>query len=364
MNRDVALTWSYLHILNKRRYDALDEVFGGLEKALPLIGMPLLRELGQSEETARKTLLRYEEYDADAYYRTLESKGIRFLTIDDAEYPAQLRRTSDPPVFLYAMGDLSVLARPCIAVVGTREMSPYGKRVAFEHVPAYVTAGMTTVSGLALGIDTCVAEQTLRDAGKTVAVLGHGFATIYPPSNAKLARAIVDAGGLLLTEFPYDYPADLRTFPARNRIIAGLSLATVVLEAPADSGALHTADFAFEDGRPVFAVPGSVYDKNYEGCHKLIATDRARLVTMPDEVLRELGVIKSLRPREIPAYEPQTDDERTTYDMLTSLPQTVDDLVQRTGLSSPRLGVALTMMELAAGASAWNTSAAPARACA
>lgn len=346
MVSDAALAWSYIHVLTKKRYDALVEVFGGLEQALPLLGMPMLRELGLSEEASRNALLRYEDFNAHSYRALLEAEQIRFITIEDPAYPPMLGRTSDPPIFLYIKGDLSIVDQPCIGLVGTREMTPYGQRVAYHFTEEFVRAGMVTVSGLADGIDTAIAKETLRSGGKSVGVLGHGFAIMFPASNMRLSEEIVHKGGLLLTEFPYDYGSSKLTFPARNRIIAGLSLGTVVLEAPADSGAIITAEFALEENREVFAVPGPVFEPTYEGCHALIAAGRARLVSTPQEVLREIGIIA---PSEegLFTYEPQNDDERAVYGVLSTMPQPIDDLVERTGLPAGQIGVALTMMELA-----------------
>lgn len=345
MVSDAALAWSYMQALNKQRYDALTEVFGGLESALSVAGEPMLRELGMREEPARTALLRLESFDAVAYRALLDRNGIRFLTLEDPEYPAMLGRTADPPPFLYAIGDLRILNQPCIGLVGTRDMTDYGKRVTQVFTEGLVKAGMVTVSGLAAGIDTEVAKETLRSGGRTVGVFGHGFSIVFPAGNKKLAREIVDAGGLLLTEFAFDISPNEHTFPARNRIISGLSLGTAVLEAPLRSGALITAEFALEDGRDVFAVPGHVFDATYEGCHALIASGRARLVSAPEEILGELGVIAPSGEGRI-AYEPQGPDEAAVYGALTTMPQSVDGLVEKTGLQASGIGVALTMMEL------------------
>jgi DNA processing protein len=345
---DIALAWSWMQVLNKRRYDAICDVFGGLEKALELVGEPMLRELGMTEVGARAALLRLDDFDAERERRRMEQDGIRFLTIEDADYPSRLGHCGDPPIFLYAKGDMSILDQPCVGIVGTRGMTAYGERATEHFIPAFVRAEMTTVSGLAEGVDTVVAKETLRAGGKTAAVLGHGFGMMFPASNRKLAEEIVASGGLLLTEFAYDIHAGPMTFPARNRIVAGLSLGVVVTEAPLKSGALITADLALEDGRDVFAVPGPIFEETYAGCHMLIASGRAKLVGDPADVLGELGVIaREGAPADRPAYQPANDDEKAVYDILTSLPQPVDDIVERTGLPPPRVGVALTMMELA-----------------
>jgi DNA processing protein len=290
--------------------------------------------------------MRLEEFDPEEHERELKKRSIRFLCIEDDDYPAKLREIADPPPFLYSRGDLFILEESCIALVGKREMSLYGQRVVEEFVPPFVQAGFVTVSGLALGIDAAVAEETLRAGGKTVAVLGNGLASVFPASNARLADKIVDGGGLILSEFPLDTKPDKFTFPSRNRIIAGLSLGTVVLEAGEGSGALITADLALDYGREVFAVPGQIFDPNYVGCHQILSRGQAKLVTSAATVLQELGVVTPEAGKKS-LFEPEYREEQVLWKALTTMPQTVDDLVGRTGLAPAAAGSTLTMMELA-----------------
>ncbi len=346
--QEAALLWSHLNVLTKDRYDAILEVFGSLEDAAKHVDETLLRGLGCREDTIRTVLLRLDEYDNGTAARELALSGCRLISLTDAEYPRHLREIGDPPVFLYVRGDLSILAHPCIALVGTRQMSPYGRRVAQEFTSAFIGAGMVTVSGLASGIDSAVAEESLRLGGKTVAVLGHGLGMIYPASNEKLARRIVDGGGLLMSEFFLSMEPGKFTFPARNRVIAALCAATVVLEAPEDSGAIITADLAFDYSRDVFAVPGQIFDERYAGCHRLISTGRARLAASPGDVLRELGVVAPLAS--VSDYDPKSEDESKLLAALSGMPQPVDDLVEKTGIDPGRVAAALTMMELGGGA--------------
>jgi DNA processing protein len=344
MERSAALTWSSLHVLNKRRYDAVQKVYGSLEAALPHVGEEFLCGLGCREETVREALMRLEEFDPAQYEQELQKFAIQFLTIDDAEYPELLKQTSDPPVFLYALGDLALLKHPCVALVGTRGMSPYGRRVVGAIVPELVAAGVVTVSGLAKGIDAEVARETLHSGGKTVAVLGHGLKQIYPPCNRPLAKEILQEGGLLITECALGVPPEIHGFPARNRIIAGVSLATAVLEAPEGSGALHTAAFALEEGRDLFVVPGQIFDAHYEGCHRLLASGQAALLSKATQILEGIGVVA---PAAVPAdYSSDDPTERAIWEVITSLPQDMDALLERTKLSAPVLSAALTMMEL------------------
>lgn len=343
-----AYFWSSLHILTKQRYEALQEVFGDLGSARKYLSADMLKGMGCREETVRDVLDRKDDFNPDAYTRKLQKHGITFLTIDNETYPAKLRTLPDPPVFLYTRGDITVLQQPCISMVGTRAMSPYGKRVTQLFTERFVEAGMVTVSGLATGIDGEVAEETLRRGGKTVAVLGTGFPSIYPPSHTKLAESIVKAGGLLLTEFPLGYSGGQFTFPARNRIIAALGLGTIVLEAPEGSGALQTAEHALDLGLEVFAVPGQILDENYTGCNTLISSGQAHLALHPDDVLQTLKIIAPAANRS--SYAPQNPDEELLMRLLTTLPQPADDLVLKAKLPAGRVGATLTMLELSGAA--------------
>ncbi len=346
MTEDSALTWWWLNVLNRRRFDALSHLFGDLDTALEALDFEMLRQMGVRELYAQQTMKRLEVFDPPKVRHRMSVLGVSLCSIEDEVYPAQLREIADPPIFLSWIGDISILEHPCIAVVGTRRMSPYGRRVVETFVPAFARSSLVTVSGLALGIDAAVAKDTMEAGGKTVAALGHGLSTIYPKANERLAAKIVANGGLLLSEFPLDVQPDTYTFPARNRIIAGLSLGTLVAEAPASSGAIITAELALEYGRDVFAVPGPIFDEHAVGCHKLIADGHARLVTIPTDVLRELGIIASPdSPR--PLFTAASPEQQSVYDALSGMPQTMDDLVPRTKLDAPRVGTALTMMELA-----------------
>ncbi|MDD5469865.1 MAG: DNA-processing protein DprA [Candidatus Peribacteraceae bacterium] len=349
MNAETALTWSWLNVLTKKRYDALKGAFGSLEDALQHMGPELLRSLGCREETVLSALNRLEEFEPDAYAAQLQKRGILFTSLEEDAYPAQLREIADPPVFLYYKGSIKILRQPCIALVGTRDISAYGKRVTEAIVPELVRAGVTTVSGLAMGIDAQVARDTLAANGQTVAVLAHGLAGVYPRGNAKLAQEIVANGGALLSEFPMDAMPDKYAFVARNRVIAGLALGTVVLEAGEGSGALITAGLALEYGREVFAVPGQIFDPHYAGCNLLASRGQAKLLTATADILHECGIVQP-EPTEHPAYVPQHAVEETVYSTLTTMPQSVPDLVTQAGIEAASINAVLTLLELSGAA--------------
>lgn len=342
-----ALRWSWMNVLTMKRVEMLRTRFKDLDAALEHVSLEMLRELGCREDTSMLAMNRLEEFDPEAYAGILRKRDIRFLSFEDEEYPPSLREISDAPIFLYAMGDLGVLNQPCLGMVGTREMSEYGKRVVGMLVPDIIRAGMVTVSGLAFGIDAEVAKETVATGGRTVAVLGHGLGMIYPKQNERLAEEIVQKGGLILSEFPLDTRPDKYTFPARNRIIAGLSLGTVVVEAALESGSLITAELALEYGREVFAVPGQIFDSHYAGCHQLIARGHAKLVTSASEILTDIGIVSSAQGgAPVQSYTPETPEEEQILKILTTMPMVLDDLAEKTELPPSALSATLTMLEI------------------
>lgn len=348
MTLENALRWSWMNVLSAKRVQMLQDRFGDLDTALGHIGVDLLREMGCKEETAILAMNRLEEFDIAGYARLLRTRDITFLSLEDEHYPEALRTIADPPVFLYASGDLTVLRHPCVAIVGSRKMSEEGRRVVEHLTGPLVAAGCTTVSGLAYGVDAEVAKETLRHQGRTVAVLGQGLGHIYPKAHEKLAADIVKAGGLILSEFPMDCRADKFTFPARNRIIAGASLVTVVVEAAEESGSLITAELALEYGREVCAVPGSVFDPQHAGCHKIIASGQAKLVTNAADILQEIGMHHAAAAGAPPAssFTPENAEEASVHGALTAMPVPLDDLVVKAKLNAAVVSAVLTILEI------------------
>lgn len=339
-----SLLWSSLQVLNRERFEALIKVFGTLDDAAMHIDGELLCGLGCRAATVTNALQRLDKYDPDEEEALFAASGATLIAFSDPQYPDRLRDLPDAPVFLYARGDIALLPQPGIALVGTRRMSSYGRRVTSEYTKAVTRAGMVTVSGLARGVDSVVAQETMDAHGKTIAVLGQGLSTL-PSLSKEFADRIVSAGGLILSEFPLRYAADLFTFPMRNRIIAGLSIATVVLEAPESSGALITAKLAFDYGREVFAVPGTVFDSNYAGCHLLIQKNQARLTSTPSDLLPELGIVPA-DDADISSYAAETAEEKSLLDALNRMPQSVDVLTEKTQLEPGGIIAMLTIFEL------------------
>jgi DNA processing protein len=266
-----------------------------------------------------------------------------------ADYPPLLTDTANAPLVLYVRGAAARLLSAQLAMVGSRRPTPAGRRIAFEFAASLARAGLTITSGLALGIDRASHEGALS-TGCTLAVMGTGLDTVYPPENRALAERIVTGGGALLGEFPPGTPAHAANFPRRNRLISGLSLGTLVIEAAQRSGSLITARLAGEQGREVFAVPGAITNPVARGCHALIRQG-ARLVEEPAEVLAELNIPYSNQAvtnlvGPVASTPVLDNDHKILLDALGFEPTSLDSLVERTGLSSQSLASMLLMLEL------------------
>lgn len=282
------------------------------------------------------------DFDADAYRRRLRERGFDFVSRPDDPFPPLLRAIHDPPpgLFLRGAADASILARPAVAIVGARSCSPYGAAVARTLGRELAAAGLVVVSGLARGIDGEAHRGALEGNGDTVAVLGCGVDRVYPASHRDLARRIVERG-LVVSEYaPGVEPAPWR-FPARNRIIAGLARATVVVEAREASGALITADLALDEGREVFAVPGEITSSLSAGSNALLRLGATPLTSAAD-VLETFG----LEPAPPVVAELDEEAERL-LGRIRDGPSTADELARATGLGADRLGVLLSELELA-----------------
>lgn len=271
------------------RIKKLFDYFGGFEG----VWKATTSELSQfklPENVLGNLKIAQRELDPEEYFLSLEKAGIKTLTIFEDDYPLSLREIHGAPMIIYYKGvlDTSVLEN-CFGVVGTRKPTGYGRVVTEKLTRELVEAGLTIVSGLARGVDTVAHIATIEAGGKTLAVLGGGLFKIFPSENIRLAEKIASGFGAILTEFPPDYPHLAGNFPARNRIIAGLSKGILVTEAAEDSGSLITARLAIEQGREVFAVPGPITSSMSEGTSVLLK-DGAKLVSSVDDILAELGM--------------------------------------------------------------------------
>ncbi|MGM0593163.1 MAG: DNA-processing protein DprA [Pseudomonadota bacterium] len=280
------------------------------------------------------------------------------IPLHDERYPPQLKVLHDAPPLLFLRGDPGQLHNPQLAIVGSRNPSVVGRETAHDFARTLAAAGLNITSGLAQGIDTASHEGALDGGGQTLAVFGTGPDRVYPARNRELAHAIVEAGGALISEYPPGTEVRANNFPRRNRIISGLSLGTLVVEAALRSGSLITARYATEQGREVFAIPGSIHNPLARGCHRLIRQG-AKLVETAQDILEELTpqLHAALAATEVPAEAAQEQDTssaasepdgdyRRLLDCLEQAPSSVDQLVQRSGLTADAVSSMLLMLEL------------------
>jgi DNA processing protein len=312
----------------------------------PRIGAVTFHEaLGHfgSAQAACAELATISAAQAEREQERLGRLGGQFIVWGDARYPAALAALPDAPPLLSAIGDLALLARPTIAIVGAREASLAGQRFAAETAEALGAAGFVIASGLARGIDAAAHEAALPTG--TVAVLAGGIDQVYPPQNARQHERIA-AEGLLLSESRVGTPPVARAFPRRNRIVSGLSAGVVVIEAAARSGSLITAHRAAEQGREVFVVPGSPFDPRYEGSNNLIR-DGAILTRGVNDILGVLGLSHSApQPIGKPRQKHRDSDTAKVVEALGSTPTAVDELVRRCQVSAATVAEVLLMLEL------------------
>lgn len=280
-----------------------------------------------------------------------EEDGRHIITISDASYPELLKEIPNPPLVLFVLGDLSLLKSSQLAIVGSRNPTPVGVEVASDFASMLVQAGLVITSGLAMGIDAASHWGAIKSSGKTIAVMGTGLNCIYPSRHTKLAEKIVATGGVLLSEFPLNVGADAWHFPLRNRIISGLSIGTLVVEATIRSGSLITARLAGEQGREVFAIPGAIYNPASRGCHYLIRQG-AKLVEQATDILEELPNFTAAKQEQASAgkamrIKNKLDCEhKKLLDCMGFEITTIDILAARINLPVLRINIMLLELEL------------------
>lgn len=325
------------------RFKLLTDFFGSAQAAWEAppdawlsVGIP-------QKAVAQFTQVR-EQVDLEKVMEKAAENGVKILTWVDADYPRRLKEIDQSPPVLFLKGSINVEDDWSVAVVGTRRVTPYGRQVADEIGRFLAQNGITVVSGLARGVDAIAHQAALQAGGRTFAVLGSGVDVIYPPEHRKLAAEVARQGALI-SDYPLGTQPDGVNFPPRNRIISGLSLATVVVEAGEKSGALITAEFAVEQGRDVFAVPGSILAAQSQGTNRLIEQGARPLLKMSE-------ILEALKLDQIPAKQqarklaPVSGDEQRLLSHISSEPVHIDQLCELTGLPITDVSATLTMMEL------------------
>jgi len=277
--------------------------------------------------------------------RTVEKIGARLITWEEEEYPANLKNIYDPPPLLYILGSLRPPDQVAVAVVGSRYPTTYGRAAAERISMGLGGRGITVVSGLARGVDSCAHRGALSAGGRTIGVLGCGIDITYPPENQELFVRVADQGAIL-SEFPLGTPPDSDHFPIRNRIISGLSLGVAVVEATLRSGSLITARFALEQGRDVYAVPGNVDSARSEGTNRLIKQG-AKLVTRAEDILEEILPQQGPATPEAPRQPEISEEETRVFSVLSQEAMHIDDIIAKSTLSSAKVSAILLALELA-----------------
>lgn len=331
------------------RFKLLLEYFGSAQDAWNASYKDLVK-IHLGEKLIRLFLDFRDTFSLDSFAKSLIEKKIQFIIFKDSQYPKLLNQIPDPPILLYVRGDISTLneARPSIGVVGTRMISNYGRTVTEQLTAGLVEAGFTIVSGMAYGVDALAHKVAIDKGGRTIAVLGCGVDIIHPKSNTTLYWTIVKKAGCVVSEFPPGMIASKGLFPARNRIISGLSLGVVVTEGASDSGALITARYAAEQGREVFAIPGPITSRLSYGPTKLLKQG-AKLVTEVGDILEELNIksqISNVRNKIQKSNIVLTKEENRILESLENENLHFDELAGKCNIAATTLGGILSMMEL------------------
>lgn len=350
-SREALVALNLIEGVGPVRVRQLLEQFGDAPAILGASREQLLRVHGIGEDTA-EAIVRWEKsIDLAAELKRIAEFGCRTIIQTDAEYPELLRQIYDPPIVLYVKGQLLPKDKNAVAMVGSRMTTHYGIEMARKLAYQLAYLGVTVVSGGARGIDSAAHQGALSAKGRTIAILGTGINLVFPPENAELYERIVDSGAIL-TQFPFNRPGDKQTFPIRNRIVAGMTLGTVVVEANLTSGALITANFANEYGRQVFAVPGRIDSPRSKGCHDLIKKG-AKLCEGAEDILSEFEYLfpASNKPPSInetgvlPALE-LSENEQKVFDTLDHEEIGIDDIIRKSGLPASAVSVVLLGLEM------------------
>ncbi len=331
------------------RVRKLLKLFGSPEQILRAKASEIVKAEGFGMVQAEALAGWESTVDLSAELVKIRERGLTILTQDDALYPRLLRQIDDPPLVLYVWGEVTERDMNALGVVGSRNATIYGMNAAKKLSFQLAYAGYTVVSGLARGIDTAAHEAALAAKGRTIAVIGSGMGKLYPPENMGLAERIASSGAVI-SEYPVDRPADRQTFPYRNRVVAGWSSGLLVVEAPAKSGSLITAQQAIEQGRTVYAVPGPIDKPTSGGCNRLIQQG-AKLVMDGADVLDDLNTLFPTAPLAPKVEQPKlavtlTLDEEILHQALGADELSIDELIIRSGLTAATVSTTLMRLEM------------------
>ncbi len=323
--------------LLRAHFDSLGAAWGASAAALRGAGLP--------KDAIEQLVYHRQRLDLSLELERLQREGVSMLTLEDVAYPKLLRTIDLPPPVLYVRGELTDADEFAVAIVGTRHATVYGRDIAQRLASGLAENGVTVVSGLALGIDGVAHQAALAAGGRTLAVEGCGLDRVYPARHHDLAVDIVRSGALLST-YPLGTKVDAANFPPRNRLISGLSLGVVVVEAGERSGALITLHYALDQGRETFAVPGNVLSRASFGTNRAIQRGEAKLVTSVQDVLEDLNLTMITEQEQVREFVPDSSEETLVLDCLTVDPLHIDDIVRQTQLPTAIVSSTLVMLEL------------------
>ncbi|MBI5728663.1 MAG: DNA-protecting protein DprA [Candidatus Magasanikbacteria bacterium] len=347
MNKSIHVALSYFPKITYRRYQQLAARFSLPDEELWQAEFSELARAGLDEAIAQEFMSWRDTFDREKMFQELFRENITTVTITDHTYPHLLKEINDPPQTLFVRGRLEALERPALAIVGTRKCTAYGREATETLARDLAHNGLVIVSGLALGIDGLAHRAALQAGGLTVAVLGSGIdrAAVYPAEHRTLSEDIIAHGGAVISEYPPGFKPTLYSFPARNRIIAGLALGTLVTEAPESSGALITAKAALDYNREVMAVPHPITSETGVGGNALIKQG-ATVVTSAEDVTEVLQLknLKTLVAGE--AVAPANPTEARLLSLMTREPRHIDLIIKESGLASAAVSSSLTLLEM------------------
>ncbi|MBI5414997.1 DNA-protecting protein DprA [Candidatus Peregrinibacteria bacterium] len=343
MDLETKLFWASLDFLNIRRLAIFRSYFGNLQNAKKNITREDLIKMGIRERSTEACIEKIKTMNFSRIQKKFEQEKCQLIFIDDESFPSALRNIPDPPIFLFTKGTILPEDNISLAVVGTRKCSPYGKRVIAHILPEIIRTGFTIISGMAFGVDTEAHRAALKRNGRTLAVWGTGIDLPYPVQNKKLAREIEESGAII-SEFPLGTPPDPYNFPRRNRLISGISLGVIVIEAQEKSGSLITARIALEQGKEVFAVPGAIFSDLSEGANTIIRKGEAKLVSGPADILEEFSFVKN--NTEVRKFIPENEIQRTIFETLSKEGMSFDELVLLSKKTSAEVSTALLFMSM------------------
>lgn len=325
------------------RLQALIKHFGDLEIAWKAAPIDLARA-GLNRKVIERIVQARQSVDLEKLWAKIESQGIKIFTWEDETYPQRLKEIDQPPPVLYIRGEYLPDDLFAVAIVGTRRVTAYGRQITEELGGYLASNGITMVSGLARGVDAIAHQTALKAGGRTIGVLGSGVDRIYPPEHRGLAEKMMESGAVV-SDYAPGTPPDASNFPPRNRIISGLSLAVVVIEAGETSGALITAEFAAEQGREVFAVPGSILAPQSKGTNKLIQNGALPLLSVND-LMQALNLTRMGEHKAARKIIPSDETEARLLTVLSAEPLHVDEIRKQTELPIEKVSATLALMEL------------------